>query len=254
MTSASTLRRARRSLCSTWLTMSSSNCLTGTKTNNSSGEPTDGRALDALGTFPARDRIAAWLQAGVVEREQFTPRLQTVQSHVQQQRADHPALRSSFLGRCCSAPRRGGTHPRVELHRRPPRTRGRGHRTTRARGRCQWGLNLPCHQCPAAESHRSRHILPAAPAGAVVGPPSTRHMTSAIGLAGLVAAPVCRECQPAAIASDSLAPGRKARAMVGADQLGPRSHRFQGPAAIRHGVRRRTGAICKDCEDDPNTL
>jgi RNA-directed DNA polymerase len=31
------------------------------------------RLLQALGTFPARDRIARWLQAGVVEREQFTP-------------------------------------------------------------------------------------------------------------------------------------------------------------------------------------
>jgi RNA-directed DNA polymerase len=29
--------------------------------------------LAALGTFPARDRIAEWLQAGVVEREQLTP-------------------------------------------------------------------------------------------------------------------------------------------------------------------------------------
>ncbi|MBA3278475.1 MAG: group II intron reverse transcriptase/maturase [Geodermatophilaceae bacterium] len=28
--------------------------------------------LEALGTFPARDRIAAWLRAGVVEREQLT--------------------------------------------------------------------------------------------------------------------------------------------------------------------------------------
>jgi RNA-directed DNA polymerase len=31
------------------------------------------RLLESLGTFPARDRIAAWLKAGVVEREQFTP-------------------------------------------------------------------------------------------------------------------------------------------------------------------------------------
>jgi RNA-directed DNA polymerase len=31
--------------------------------------------LAALGTFPARDRIAQWLQAGVVEREQLTPTL-----------------------------------------------------------------------------------------------------------------------------------------------------------------------------------
>jgi RNA-directed DNA polymerase len=29
--------------------------------------------LESLGAFPARDRIAAWLRAGVVEREQFTP-------------------------------------------------------------------------------------------------------------------------------------------------------------------------------------
>src|SRR4051812_29384304 len=29
--------------------------------------------LAALGTFPARDRIAEWLRAGVVEREQLTP-------------------------------------------------------------------------------------------------------------------------------------------------------------------------------------
>lgn len=29
--------------------------------------------LDAIGTFPARERIAAWLRAGVVERDQFTP-------------------------------------------------------------------------------------------------------------------------------------------------------------------------------------
>ena len=28
--------------------------------------------LDAVGSFPARDRIAAWLKAGVIEREQFT--------------------------------------------------------------------------------------------------------------------------------------------------------------------------------------
>ena len=31
--------------------------------------------LAALGAFPARDRIAQWLQAGVVEREQLTPTL-----------------------------------------------------------------------------------------------------------------------------------------------------------------------------------
>lgn len=31
------------------------------------------RLLESLGAFPARDRIAAWLKAGVVEREQFTP-------------------------------------------------------------------------------------------------------------------------------------------------------------------------------------
>lgn len=30
------------------------------------------RLLETLGTFPARERIAAWLKAGVVEREQFT--------------------------------------------------------------------------------------------------------------------------------------------------------------------------------------
>jgi RNA-directed DNA polymerase len=29
--------------------------------------------LDAIGPFPARDQVAAWLRAGVVEREQFTP-------------------------------------------------------------------------------------------------------------------------------------------------------------------------------------
>jgi RNA-directed DNA polymerase len=29
--------------------------------------------LEALGTFPARDRVAGWLDAGVVERERFTP-------------------------------------------------------------------------------------------------------------------------------------------------------------------------------------
>jgi RNA-directed DNA polymerase len=31
------------------------------------------RVLAALGSFPARERIAAWLRAGVVEREQLTP-------------------------------------------------------------------------------------------------------------------------------------------------------------------------------------
>lgn len=31
------------------------------------------RLLEAIGTFPARERVAEWLRAGVVEREQFTP-------------------------------------------------------------------------------------------------------------------------------------------------------------------------------------
>jgi RNA-directed DNA polymerase len=55
--------------------------------------------LALLGAFPARDRIAEWLRAGVVEREQLTPTLAgTPQGGV----ICRPSRNSLVRGRCLS--------------------------------------------------------------------------------------------------------------------------------------------------------